>query len=220
MEELEPKPAHLLTQFLGTEGTIQATLSFDNGRHLHTSRACKVVTAKPRPPRPGRQNAPIPAYHVVKVWRDPPDSEAEPTTWTTFPNPWDERKVGTWEMNEEELYLYINMDESRFRAERNRHVRGKHDVRHIDRLIDRYVAYLSFHLFQLHEQSQRAVESSSESTSVSSDEAGEPIREGDVYDPESAAIGDELKRVAATILQTIRSEAELMRLEATTIDQD
>ena len=204
----------------GTEGLIRATLSFDNGDHLHTSRPCKVAAARPRPPHPGHQNAPVPAYHVVRVWRDPPDSDSESTTWDTFPNPWDETKVGTWEMNEDELYLYVNMDERRFRAERHRHVRGKHDARHIERIIDRYVAYLSFHLFQLHEQSQRVAENSDNNTNASSNADTVDIAEGYINEPESTVISDELQRVAATILQTLRSEAELLQLEATTMDQD
>ena len=69
-------------------------------------------------------------------------------------NPWDDKKIGSWEMNGDELHLYINMDERQFSDERSRLRRGRVSLDHVDRLTNRYLAYLAFHLFQLNDQSE------------------------------------------------------------------
>lgn len=201
------------------EGIINVTLDFEDGTAVSTSRPCKIVPTRQHEPRPGNQTAPIPAYQIIRVWRTVPENQSEGVTWDEFPTRWNEDKIGIWEMNGDELYLYVNMDERQFRTERSRLTR-RYDDNHTQRLTDRYVAYLAFHLFQLHEQSQ------SHSTDHSPPQRGETYdaqdvgdsNNKDVYDPDSQTVGRELQRVAATLIQTLRSEAELLRLESDTTE--
>ena len=200
-----------------TKGMITATLSLPDGSEYVASRPCKIVEARERRPSPGNQDSPIPAYQVIKVWRVAPAVQPEAATWDSFSTPWDDKTIGTWEMNGDELHLFVNMDERQCFAERKRHFRGRFDASYSDRLSDRYVAYLSFHLFQLHEQSQRAT---SETERNGESRGNQSDSDGLSYDPDSDLVALELHRVAATIIQTLRSEAELMRLEASTVNED
>lgn len=199
-----------------TEGVITVTLSLSDGTQFATTRLCKVVKLRKRPPRPGVQNAPIPAYKLFRVWSAAPNDQPGALTWEGFPIPWNAARVGTWEMNGEELHLFVNMDESQFRAERARLGRGRLGTSHTDRLTDRHVAYLAFHLFQLHDQAQRQIERSGRERELAGDTGIDPTG----YDPDSSIVTQELRRVAATLIQTIRSESELMRLEAQPSDQE
>ena len=199
------------------EGALTVTLSFEDGTTFMTSRPCKVTPTRERRARPGVQTAPVPAYHITRVWRVAPENLADAVTWTAFANPWNDDKIGVWELNGEELYLYVNMDERQFRTERSRLTRRFGDG-YTQRLTDRYVAYLAFHLFQLHEQSQAQGPQHGDGENADNGEgsySGNDIP----YDPDGPVVSGELGRVASTIIQTLRSEAELLRLEAETNDQ-
>ena len=203
-----------------TEGVITVTLSLDDGTQFPTSRPCRVVKARKRTPRSGVQSAPIPAYQILKVWRVAPEDQPEAPTWGAFPNPWDDTRTGKWEMNGEELYLYVNMDERLFRAERIRQGRGTLGTSHVDRLADRHVAYLAFHLYQIHEQSQREIASADRDGDLSGDFESAPEGSEFTYDPDSSVVTHELRRVAATLIQTLRSQSELIQFEVQAIDQE
>lgn len=203
-----------------TEGIITVTLRLDDGTQFTTDRPCKVVEARKRTPRPGTQSTPIPAYKVDRVWRVAPADQSGAPTWESFSNHWDDTKIGTWEMNGETLHLLVNMDERQFRAERIRQSRGTLSTSYTDRLTDRHVAYLAFHLFQLHEQSQRRVETSDRDRELT----GEPVNDVGGYeandDPDSPVVAHELRRVAATLIQTLKSERELIQSEAEAVNQE
>ena len=79
--------------------------------------------------------------------------------------------------------------------------------------MDRYVAYMAFHLFQLYDSSQKAALTIPLDTSNGNDSLGGSGTQSEIYDPESAFVTQELRRVAATLIQTLRSEAELARLQ-------
>lgn len=202
------------------EGVISVTLSFEDGTTFTTARPCKTTPAREREPRPGVQTTPIPAYQIVRVRRVAPENAPEAWTWTAFPNPWTDERVGKWEMNGDELFLYVNMDERQFRTERSRLNRRFGDD-YAQRLADRHVAYLAFHLFQLHEQSEaRNTHQEQTQAGESANNAGEnSLGNNALDDPDSPAVNRELQRVTATLIQTLRSEAELMRLEAETTEQ-
>ena len=138
-----------------TKGTITVVLESGDGTTKFTNtRPCEVIPAKPPKPRgPGIQTAPIPAYRIIHVYKDAPEDNPEAATWDTFTPPWNEKKVGTWGMNGDELDLHVNMGEHLFRLERLSFNRRFGEA-YAQRLADRHVAYLAFHLFQLHEQSQ------------------------------------------------------------------
>ena len=205
-----------------TEGTITASLGLEDGTKFIANRPCKVIEARERPRRSGDQRSPIPAYQVQRVWRSAPSDQPEALTWEKFPNPWNDTKVGAWEMNPDELHLFVNMDERRFRAERIRQGRGTLGTSYTDRLTDRHVAYLAFHLFQLHVQSQRLSENvdgeddSASRGDTEDDSAGSEFS----YEPDSPVVARELERVVATLIQTLKSEAQLMRLEDEAVNQD
>ncbi len=203
-----------------TEGECTVSLTLGNGTRLIASRPCKVVKARERTPRSGDQSSPIPAYQVLRVWRDPPDDQAGVLTWENFPNPWDETRVGKWELNGEDLHLLVNMDERQFREERNRLGRGTLGASYTDRLTDRHVAYLAFHLFQLHYQSQLGEGTSNREGELTGDNENRSNGNEPNYDPDSTEVNNELQRVAATLIQTLKSESELIRLEAESVTED
>lgn len=202
------------------EGLITAYLEFEDGTSFTTSRPCKIVPTKSRKPRSGAKKTPIPAYQVVRVWRTAPENEPEAVTWATLSTSWDEDRVGKWELNGDELYLYVNMDESQFRKERSRLNRRSNEA-YAQRLADRHVAYLAFHLFQLHEQFEARNSSQQQTQSGgSTSKTEDSVFENDTLDdPDSPTVMQELQRVTATLIQTLRSEAALMRLEAETNDE-
>ena len=200
------------------EGTISVTLTLDDGTILTTSRSCMVIPAREHERRSGVQTAPVPAYRVIHVWRDAPENDPDAVTWTAFPNAWNEERVGKWEMNGDDLYLYVNMNERQFQNERSSLSR-RFGESHAERLADRHVAYIAFHLFQLHEQSEARNNRQRQA------QPGEPVGQGGTAsedstldDPDSPEANQELQRVTATLVQALRSEAELIRLEAATND--
>ena len=203
-----------------TEGDVKMALSFEDGTQFTTIRRCKIVEARKHAPSSGVQTAPIPAYQVLRVWRAAPADQPEALTWDKFSNPWNDAKIGTWEMNGEELHLLVNMDEQQFRSERIRQGKGTLGTSYMERLTDRHVAYLAFHLFQLHDQSQRTVENSKPDRDLTKDSENHATEFGLDYDPDSPVVAHELQRVAATLIQTLKSESYLMRLEAEAVTQD
>ena len=137
-----------------TEGTVTVNLNLRDGTTLSTARPFKIVPARERRPRSGVQTIQVPAYEVFRVWRSAPEDSPEALTWSRLPGLWNEERVGHWEMNRDQLYLYVNMDERQFQAERLR-LNRRFDESRAQRLADRHVAYLAFHMFQLYEQSRR-----------------------------------------------------------------
>ena len=127
--------------------------------------------------------------------------------------------VGTWQMNGEELHLFVNMDERQFRTERMRQGRGTLGANYAERLADRHVAHLAFHLYQLHDQSQRQVERSNREREVTDDTGNDTTEYEAGFEPDSPVVAYELRRVAATLVQSLKSESELIRLEADVVSQ-
>jgi hypothetical protein len=155
----------------------------------------------------------VPAYKLIRVWQRLPEDITDDITWDQVSN-YHADKVGHWEPNPEELWLYINMDEERFRLERLRWGRRFGDNT-TNRLVDRYVAYIAFHLFQLFDFSREHTVVTARDTSNGEGNLGgenEPRNDGS-YDPESPSVILELRRVSATLIQTLRSEAEIAQLQ-------
>jgi len=75
-------------------------------------------------------------------------------------------------------------------------------------------------MFQLHEQSQtrNSRREHLELGDAANDQEGTVDDTNTFTDPESPVVNRELRRVTATLVQTLRSEVELMRLEAETDD--
>lgn len=194
---------------IGAGGLITARLVLDEGTTSETTRPVRVIAAQARPPGPGTQLALVPAYQLKRVWQQLPEGNADDITWDQVGN-YHADKVGHWEPNGEELWLYINMDEQQFQSERLQWGR-RFGEGTADRLVDRYVAYVAFHLFQLYDFSQRSASATAEHTGNGNSDTE---RENAVsYDPESPFVTQELRRVAATLIQTLRSEADLARLQ-------
>ncbi|MCY4447675.1 MAG: hypothetical protein OXE02_02360 [Chloroflexi bacterium] len=106
----------------GTEGTVTVDLSLGDGTTLSTSRPFMIVPARERRPRSGVRIIQVPAYHVHRVWRVAPEDTPESLTWAGLPGLWNEERVGHWEMNRDQLDLFVNMDEGQFQSERLRFV--------------------------------------------------------------------------------------------------
>ncbi len=197
-----------------TEGFLKATLTLFDGTEFSTTRLIKLIAPKLHTPSPGNQTSPAPAYQLKRVWQMVPEEATDDISWSEVN--YNAERVGHWEPNADELWLYVNMDERQFQPERLRWGR-RFGEGTSERLVDRYIAYLAFHLFQLYDHSQKAVPTIQEDTGNGngSDRSGV---QSEVYDPESPFVSQELRRVVGTLIQTLRSEAELARLQETTGD--
>jgi len=190
----------------GSQGMVRVSLSSQTDAPLSTSRPIRVLEYHEPTPSRGQETLDIPAYEVTEVWQDA-GGDGERVTWDRMGPSWTPDHMGEWQMNGETLSLLINMDETRFRKERERWaLRFGGDV--AKRLSDRYVAYFAYHLFQMHEAcehpSQVAVGEQPERDSESPQEG--------ICDPDSAEVQAELGRVAETLIQTMRSEQDLVGL--------
>lgn len=107
--------------------------------------------------------------------------------------------------------VYVNVDERQFQPERLRWGR-RFGEGTSERLVDRYIAYLAFHLFQLYDHSQKAISTNLEDTGNGNGNDGGSTK-SEIYDPESTFVRHKLRRVAGTLIQTLRSEVELTRLQ-------
>jgi len=190
-------------------GSIIAVLVLPDGSRLVTTRPCRLIAPKDRKLGGGSQRTPVPAYKLERVWRESPPDLPSAITWNSFPIPYTADKVGHWELNGDDLWLYVNMNERQFETERLRWGR-QFGEGYSTRLRDRYVAYMAFHLFQLYDLSHSVTQRASESQEA---RLGETSGSVNAYDPDSEQVGEELRRVAATLVQTLRSEASLVRLE-------
>lgn len=202
---------------VGAEGLLTATLTLFDGTTFTTTRPIKLIAPQPHTPSPGTQAAPVPAYQLKRVWQRVPEDATDDISWSEVN--YNADRVGHWEPNGDELWLYVNMDERQFQLERLRW--GKRFGESTsERLVDRYVAYLAFHLFQLYDHSQKAAPTISQDTGNGNGSIDGSGTQSEIYDPESPFISQELRRVAATLIQTLRSEAELARLQSAASDTE
>ncbi len=196
---------------IDSQGVLTVTLKLPNGDSFDTSRPCRTAAPNENGGRRGEKKPPVPAYQVIPVWKSAPPDDPDAVTWSSFTNPWDEAKIGSWEKNGEELHLFVNIDESQFSKEKIRLRKGRLGPAHVDRQTNRYQAYVAFHLFQLHDQpeSQNRASSSTDgndtATSIDANLAA--------YDPDSTEVVRELQRVSTTLIQTLKSEAQLHDIE-------
>jgi len=191
------------------EGLLKATLTLFDGTTFSTTRPIKLIAPKQHTPSPGTQAAPAPAYQLKRVWQRVPEDATDDISWSEVN--YNAEKVGHWEPNADELWLYVNMDECQFQSERLRWGR-RFGESTSERLVDRYIAYLAFHLFQLYDHSQKAAPTIPEDKGNGNGNDGSGIQ-SEIFDPESTFVIQELRRVAGTLIQTLRSEAELVRLQ-------
>ncbi len=195
---------------VGAEGGVTAKLALHDGTVFETSRAVSVIASKQHSVSTGSQPASLPAYQLKRVWQRLPEGNTDDITWDDVNN-YSATRVGHYEPNGDELWLYVNMDETQFRAERI-HWGRRFGESTSGRLTDRYVAYIAFHLFQLYDSAERAVSSVAQCAGDGNGNA-EAGNQSPTYDPESVPVSEELRRVTATLIQTLRSEAELARLQ-------
>jgi len=192
------------------EGLLKTTLNLFDGTTFSTTRPIKLIAPKPHTPSPGTQAALAPAYQLKRVWQRVLEDATDDIPWSEVNN-YNAERVGHWEPNADELWLYVNMDERQFQSERLRWGR-RFGESTSERLVDRYIAYLAFHLFQLYDHSQKAAPTIPEDTGNGNGNDGSSVQ-SEIYDPESPSVSQELRRVAGTLIQTLRSEAELARLQ-------
>lgn len=195
---------------VGAEGHITARLTLFDGTTFTATRPIKLIAPQTHTPSPGTQIAPVPAYQLKRVWQRVPEDATDDISWSEVG--YNADRVGHWEPNGDELWLYVNMDERQFHTERVRWGR-RFGESTSGRLVDRYVAYLAFHLFQLYDHSQKGTPVISQDSGNGNDSTDQSDTRSEIYDPESAFVSQELRRVAATLIQTLRSEAELARLQ-------
>lgn len=193
------------------QGTVIANLVLWDGTALTATRPVRTAAAQHHDPSSGSQRAPIPAYQLKRVWERVPDEASNDIPWADLNN-YDADRVGHWEPNPDALWLFVNMDERHFKIERLRWGRRFGDST-TERLVDRYVAYLAFHLFQLYDNARKVMKSPSDDLDTGNNHVDRTELLSQLGDPESMYVKQELQRVSSTLIQTLRSEVELARLQ-------
>jgi len=189
---------------IGTQGDLEVALILGDGTKLKDSKPCIVVEAPLSESREGKKQVIESNFKFIEVWKKTPsDTSGNFKTWDQLEPRWDETKVGDYENNEqngEEAFSFlINMDFSDYAKERERFYRRLPSPT-MNRLKDKYKAYVSYYLWQL----QRYLRGRKDSLRTSEEEGQTQFDE--------ELIEEEKVRVAKTVLAAIRPEKELVEI--------
>lgn len=191
-----------------TLGSLTARLILADGTILEDSNLCIVVAPPPPNHELGRALERRSNYKIIDVWRQPPPDRPDSEIWDDLS--WDETYVGKHELvsdptdeSKELLLLYVNMDNEELNKEKEHCLRRLGEVA-ARRLETRYKAYIGYHLW-LHFERTRLVQASQISAS---NDSNEEARTESVSNEEKT-LYEEMRRVARTVLLTMRSERDL-----------
>ena len=189
---------------IGTQGNLEVALILGNGTKLRDSKPCIIVEAPSSESREGKKQVIESNFKFIEVWKKPPsDASGNFKTWDQLEPRWDDTKVGDYENNkqngEEAFSFLINMDFSDYAKERERFYRRLSSPT-MNRLKDKYKAYVSYYLWQL----ERSLRDRKDSLKISEEE------EQTQFDEE--LVEGEKRRVAKTVLAAIRPEKELVEI--------
>ncbi len=206
---------------VGREGNISVRFIIPDGIILEDTKSCVIAEPPEDETRSGRQQARAGNFKVLKVWRTPPPDDPDALVWNSEGINWNEENVGKYAIDKDAagndlLLLYVNMDHIELDRERRRRlqIHGASREKNFER---RYAAYIGYHLWLCCEQSE------SLSTQTSRGEQGVLEHPEEGLRPESQeqerAIEKEIRRVAKTIIQTLRSESDLLLEEPMTDEE-
>lgn len=189
---------------IGTRGDLEVILILGDGTKLNDSKPCIIVEAPLTEHKEGQKQVVESNFKFIEVWKKlPPDTSGNFNTWDQLEPIWDETKVGDYQTNkqngEKEFVFRINMDFSDYAKERGRFYRRLSSPT-MNRLKDKYKAYVSYYLWQL----ERSLLDKKDSLKTSEEEGQNQ------FDEEQ--IEEEKRRVAKTILAAIRPEKELVEI--------
>ena len=197
----------------GSQDTITARLTLSDGSVLEDTKPCVVVEPPPPNQERGTKKRPQANYKIIEVWREPPADQPNAMTWDELD--WDKTAVGKYDLTRDQeandlLLLYVNMDNGDLRRERERRLRsaGEGSTRRLD---VRYKAYIGHHLWLHSQQRLSGGQPGEESSSETEPNGGMPVSGAGESTQEEAALQEEMRRVAKTVILAMRSEADLFR---------
>ena len=206
---------------INREGSLVVRFTTSEGIILEDVKMCTIVEAPPEEKRPGRQQARTGNIKLIKVWREAPPDDPMAMTWNSQGLDWNAENVGKYAIDKDPegndlLLLYINMDHSELEKERRRRLQlyGTTRVSAFER---RYAAYIGYHLWLCCEQAEGLI-SRAPSAEQDIPEQHEEERKPETQEQE-LTMEKEMKRVAKTIIQALRSESDL-RTEEPGSDQE
>lgn len=180
----------------GDNFTLRAQLRLFDGSILSDERICKIIPEKEKNPKKGDYaETSRPRYDVKRVKKN---------DWSVFD--WTEEDIGEYELkkddeNKDRLYLYVNLDSKPLEDERQRRIRQSQTQNLVERIENKYVAHIAYHLFQQFDEERKE---GVYEASVPSTEELMNIQE--VTEPEQYEA--ELKRVARTLILSFRGIAD------------
>lgn len=193
--------------------SITARLMLLDGTVLEDTKPCAVVEPPPPNRDEGSKRRPHANYKIIEVWREHPENRPEASTWEDLD--WNEAHVGKYDLSrdmedEDQLLLYINMDNLDLVNERERRLKRSGEAAS-RRLETRYQAYVGYHMWLHQQRSEKGI------ASTSSTEYETEISEDGTITPDGALEGtreqvvfeDEMRRVSKTVILAMRSEADL-----------
>ena len=199
----------------GDSKHLSATLTLTDGTQM-TDTLTVLVTQRQVPgaaPR-GSAETTVPNYALIDVWREQPEDQPEATVWEDVG--WDGSNVGKYEVSNDKLLLFINMDHTPLSAERRRRLR-KSGERKARRVETSYQAYIGHHMYLQAQAAGPLRPGATEGPAPDPPPDTTSAPEGNGVSetpPSEAALQDELRRVAKTLLFALTSQADLEALAA------
>jgi len=139
----------------------------------------------------GKTEISLPNYEIQWVFKE---------DWAN--HQWDESSVGKFQVQKEEdgkdkLYLFINADNENITAEREKRI-GKGQSTAAENLLQKYVAYMAYHLYLCYEVENGEISENIEEESI------EPEEKHEITDTEKQ---EEYKRVSKTLILSFQDLA-------------
>lgn len=203
----------------GEEGNVQASLRLADGRVLTDMKPCAVAEPASQGQGAGPARQQRPNYKVIPVWRELDGRTG--MVWSDLHLQWNEGHVGKYDLSQDQLLLYVNMDHAELVKERHRLLTSAGQAT-ADGIDLRYKAYIAHHLWlHFHRSRELNVVRSDAEAGTAGDETVEVEAEDEVlgeYDQarvdkidDEEELNEEMRRVAKTILLGMRSQRDLMR---------
>jgi len=180
---------------VNTEFEISISIALPGGATLSDKRKCIIIKEKQseESPEKGKETPTAkPKYHLERIYRN---------RWAELGG-WTEMKVGQFNVTtdaegKDMLILRVNMDSAFMEDERKRMQRFSRSEKYVQRVENKYVAYIAYHLFQQYDRDKAEY-----SRGVHA--ATEPVEERSPgMTPEQQ--DEEMQRVAKTLILSFRS---------------
>jgi hypothetical protein len=177
------------------EFDITISIELSDGTKLSDKRKCIVIKEKEgeESPEKGKESPSAkPNYHLERVYRD---------RWAELGG-WNEMKVGQFSVTKDAdgtdlLLLRVNMDSAFMDDERKRMQRFSRSEKYVQRVENKYVAYIAYHLFQQYDRDKAAYSPDVHAPTEPVEEAASSMSQEQQ--------DEEMQRVAKTLILSFRS---------------